>query len=162
MFVTILLLQAEEALGTGKALVQDGHQRVEHFGANIEIHVFVVLVTHVLRGAACYVIVENVLGEELDFFLFADAVAVVHVLSFFVLVEALTLLRPVHLPRGRLRCLLLGRANRLVHGRQALIAFGLNHVLYVLDLDVALEGHVGEHYSDVFRCDEAVAVEVIP
>ena len=116
MFVAILLLQAEEALGAGKALVQDGHQGVEHFGANIEIHVLVVLVTHVLRGAACYVIVENVLREQLDLFLFADAVTVVYVLSFFVLVEALALLRPVHLPRGRLRRLLLGRANRLVHG----------------------------------------------
>ena len=142
--------------------MEDGHERVEHLGADVVVDILVVLVAHVLRGAACYVIVENVLGEELDFFLFADAVAVVYVLSFFVLVEALALLRPVHLPRGRLRCLLLGRANRLVHGRQALIAFGLNHILYVLDLDVALEGHVGEHYSDVFGCDEAVAVEVVP
>ena len=142
--------------------MEDGHERVEHLGADVVVDILVVLVAHVLRGAACYVIVENVLGEELDFFLFADAVTMVHVLSFFVLVEALALLRPVHLPRGRLRCLLLGRANRLVHGRQALIAFGLNHILYVLDLDVALEGHVGEHYSDVFGCDEAVAVEVIP
>ena len=142
--------------------MQNCHEGVEHFGAHIGVHVLVVLEAHVLGGAPSHIIVEHGLSKQLDVLLITDPVPVVHILALLVLIEALPVLGPHHLPRAREpRTASLHRRDR-PQGRHALVGTAFDDVLDVLQLDVSFEGHVGHHDADVLGGDKSIAIEIIP
>lgn len=163
MTFSILFLESEKAFSTWQLFVQNSHQRIKHFRADLMVYKFVLLVVHVIR------LVEYFLNEPADLLLVTDPIVIMHVLTLLILVNAFVRYRGRGRGRGRVcrRCSLqllvdFGLLCRLVPWWYALHAGRLNHALHIGELDAPLEWHVGEHNSNVLGRDVAITIEIEP
>lgn len=121
--VAVALFEPEEAVGTWEPFVQDSHQGVKHFGADLVVYVLVLLEVHVSGGATGDIRIENAICKYSYLILITDSVPIVNVFALFILVYTFAILS------WRLRRF---RRCGLIAGRDICHGLSFNHVLNIL------------------------------
>lgn len=104
--------------------------------------------------AACNATIKDLFCKLLNFFLIPYPIFIINILALFILVKTFMCIFSL---LNYANCFVAWRCNTI----KLINASVIKHVLDVLDLDVAVKGHVRHHYSNIFRCDISISVKVI-